>query len=164
MRRLRHVKTHMNAGIDLHVCMRYVYTYVNMHMNTYSLRYIRAYEWTHAMLMHIPTFTYTHVSRCICWHHKYDRCVHRHTYENFHVFPYMYMLCQYVHAYVNMYTHVHMHIFVHIHDLKWSKQSIDLCSNNILIPSAIFTFDHLGNRTLVFHHTHFNFLFYLAEP
>ena len=27
-----------NAGIDVHVCMRYVYAYVHMHMNTYSLR------------------------------------------------------------------------------------------------------------------------------
>ena len=50
----------------------------------------------------------------------------------------MYVLCPYVHVYVNMHTHMHMYMFVHMYDLKWSKQSIDLCSNNILIPSAIF--------------------------
>ena len=39
MWRLRNVETQMNAGIDVHVCMRYVYVYVHMHMNTYNLRY-----------------------------------------------------------------------------------------------------------------------------
>ena len=29
----------MNAGIDVHVCMGYVYAYVHMHMSKYSLRY-----------------------------------------------------------------------------------------------------------------------------
>ena len=29
----------MYDGIDVHVCMRYVYAYVHMHRNTYSLRY-----------------------------------------------------------------------------------------------------------------------------
>ena len=28
----------MNVGIDVHVCMRYVYAYVYMHMNTYNLK------------------------------------------------------------------------------------------------------------------------------
>ena len=60
-----------------------------------------------------------------------------HTYENFHVFAHMYVLCPYVHVYVNMHTHVHMYIFVEIYDLKLSKQSIDVCSNNVLISSAI---------------------------
>ena len=72
----------------------------------------------------------------------------------------------FVHMYIclNMHMHMHMYIFVHIYNLKWSKQSIDLCSNNILIPSAIsisiilateplFSISH----TLIFHSI-------LAEP
>ena len=57
----------MNAGMDVHVCMRYVYAYGHMHMNKQALdTNIRAYEWTHARLMHISTFTCIHVPRCIC--------------------------------------------------------------------------------------------------
>ena len=57
----------MNAGIDVHVCIRYVYVYMHIHMNKYSLNtHIGAYEWTHAILMQISTLTNTHVPRCIC--------------------------------------------------------------------------------------------------
>ena len=60
-----------------------------------------------------------------------------HTYENFHVFAHMCVLCPYVHVYV--YTHMcTCTFFVCMYDLKHSKQSIDLCSKDILIPSAIF--------------------------
>ena len=122
---------------------------------------IRAYEWTHAMLMHISTFTYTQVPRGICWH-KHSRYVYMHTYDNFHGFAHMYVCCPYVHVYVNMYTHGHMYIVVHMYNLKWSKQSIDLCSNNILIPSAIFISIILATESLfsITHSIHFN----LAEP
>ena len=48
----------MNVGIDLHVCMRYVYANVHMHMTYTALDiHIRAYERTHAMLLYISTFT-----------------------------------------------------------------------------------------------------------
>ena len=78
------------------------------------------------------------------------------------MFWHMYVVCPYV--YVNMHMHVHMYIFVHMYDLKWIKQSIDLCFNNILIPSAVFILIILATEplfsithTLIFH-------FILAEP
>ena len=115
--------------------------------------HIRAYEWTHTMLMHISTFTYTHVPRCICWH-KHNICVHMHTHENVHLFPHIYVLCPYV--------YVHMYIFVHMYDFKWSKQSIDLCSNEYWFPLQ-FHFNDPSNRTIDFHHTHLNFSFYFSR-
>ena len=70
--------------------------------------------------------------------------------------------CPYV--YENMHTHVHMYIFVHINDLKWSKQSIDLCSKKYIDSSAILISMTLATEplfsithTLIFHSI-------LAEP
>ena len=127
---------------------------VCMHMctciwtNTALDTHIRAYEWTHGMLMHTSTFPYTHVPRCICWL-KDNKCVHMHTYMKIFMFLHICMcFCPYVHIYVNMHTYVHMYIFVHMYYLKWSKQSIDLCSNNILIPSAIFMLIILATEPL----------------
>ena len=76
----------------------------------------------------------------------------------------MYVLCPYVYVYVNMHTHVHMYIIVHMYNLKWSKQFIDLYSNNILIPSAIFISIILATE-LLFSITH-TLIFHsiLAEP
>ena len=61
MQRLGHVKIHMNTGIDVHVCKRYVYAYVQMHMNTYSLKYSLKSIWvdTCNVNAHIYIYIYT---------------------------------------------------------------------------------------------------------
>ena len=40
------------------------------------------------------------------------------TYMKIFMFLHMYVLCPYVHVYVNMHAHVHMYIFVHMYDLN----------------------------------------------
>ena len=66
---------------------------------------IRAHEWAHAMLMYISTFTYTHVSRWICWH-KHNRCVHIHTYMK--LFMFLHICMCFIHMYMYMWTCTHM--------------------------------------------------------
>ena len=81
---------------QMYMCVRdmCIHKCTCMWRNTALDTHIRAYKWTHAMLMHISTFTYTHVPRCICWH-KHNRCVQ-------HMYVYF---CPYVHVYVNMHTY-----------------------------------------------------------
>ena len=139
---LQHVKTHMYMcawDMFMHMCTC-IWTHTALDT------YIRAYE-----------CTYLHIHIHLCLGAFVDIittdvsiCIHM----NFHVFA---------HMYVNMHTHVHMYIFVHMYDLKWSKQSIDLFSNNHFDYLCNFHFDYLGTRTLVYHHTHFNFLFYFSK-
>ena len=86
-------------------------------------------------------------------------CIHMNIFLFFHLCM---CFCPYVHVYVNMHTHVHMYTFVHMYDLKRSKQSIDLCSNNTLITSAIFILIILAKEPLfsITHTLIFFVLFY----
>ena len=86
----------------IHMC---TWIWTNTALNTH----IRAYEWTHAMLMYISTFTYIHVPRCICWH-KHNRCVHMHIYMK------IFMFCTYV-CDLSICTYIceHAHMCAHLY-------------------------------------------------
>ena len=101
--------------------------------------HIRAYEWTHAMLMHISTFTYTHVLRCICWY-KLNRCVHLHTYKNFHVFAHIcdLSICTCICEHAHTCLHVWFKVIQTIYRLMQVSHSV----------VVIVEVDFLWNRTV----------------
>ena len=117
MWRLEHVDTHINVGIDVHVCMRYVYVYVHMHMKKYSLRYSHKRIWVHTCNVNAHIYIYIYTCAWV------------------HLFTYAQQMCPY--AYI-LYTKIVMQVDVS-HSVCHNKPTNFLKNRTISIRNSNFS-------------------------
>ena len=159
MWRCGHVETHMNASIDVHMSMRYVYAYVHMHMTKYGFKYSHKSIWVDTC--NVNGHIYIYINTCVLGAFvdisttNVSICIHIWKVSCFGTY-----VCGFVLMFMYMWicTHMCTCTFFNMYDLKWSKQSIDFCFNNIVIPYAIFILIILATEplfcithTLIFH-------------